>query len=83
VIEDNTSGATAEMLLQSHDDFLRLLPALPAGWPEGRVNGLCARDSFHVDIRWGSNRLLPMAISRRLGGTCNVRYGKTESMVFS
>jgi alpha-L-fucosidase 2 len=78
-VDGNTAGAAglAEMLLQSQDDFLHLLPALPAAWPDGRVSGLCARGSFQVDMRWRSSRLISVVISSKPGGTCNVRYGKT------
>jgi alpha-L-fucosidase 2 len=78
-IDGNTAGAAglAEMLLQSQDDFLHLLPALPAEWSDGRVSGLCARGGFQVDMRWRSSRLISAAISSKLGGTCNVRYEKT------
>jgi alpha-L-fucosidase 2 len=78
-VDGNTAGAAglAEMLLQSQGDFLHLLPALPAAWPDGRVSGLCARGGFQIDMRWRSNRLISAAISSKLGGTCNVRYGRT------
>jgi alpha-L-fucosidase 2 len=78
-IDGNTAGAAglAEMLLQSQGDFLHLLPALPAAWPDGRVSGLCARGGFQVDMLWRSNRLVSVTISGKQGGTCNVRYGTT------
>jgi alpha-L-fucosidase 2 len=78
VVDGNTAGAAglAEMLLQSQGDFLHLLPALPVAWPDGRVTGLCARGGFQVDMHWRSNRLISAAISSKLGGICNVRYGR-------
>lgn len=73
-IQGVTAGI-AEMLLQSHDGFITLLPALPAAWPEGKVEGLRARGGFIVDMQWKERRLERVRITSALGNRCVVRSG--------
>lgn len=67
-----TSGIT-EMLLQSHDSTVHLLPALPDAWKSGEVKGLRARGGFVVDIAWADGRMKTSAITSTVGGVCTIR----------
>ena len=72
-----TSGV-AEMLLQSQNDVISLLPALPKAWATGHANGLCARGNFEItEMYWKNGRLERATILSKSGGTCTVRYGGT------
>lgn len=67
-----TSGI-AEMLVQSHDGAIQLLPALPSNWPNGEVKGLKARGGFTVDMKWSDGKVESATIASALGGNCRLR----------
>ena len=67
------AAGVCEMLLQSHDNAVHLLPALPDDWREGAVKGLQARGAFTVDMSWQSGQLQQATITSKIGGTLRLR----------
>jgi len=73
---DGNFGATsgiAEMLLQSHEGFIDILPALPKIWANGNYKGLVARGGFVVDVKWENSKVTKLVVKSQLGGTCLLR----------
>jgi alpha-L-fucosidase 2 len=73
---DGNFGCTAgiaEMLMQSYDGFIYVLPALPTVWGKGEIKGLVARGGFEMDIKWSQNKVEKVTIKSRNGGNCRLR----------
>ncbi len=67
-----TAGIT-EMLLQSQNNELYLLPALPVSWQTGSIAGIVGRGNFVVDIHWANQKLTSATILSKNGGLCTIR----------
>ncbi len=76
-IDGNFGGAAAvaEMLVQSNENEIRLLPALPDAWSEGSVKGICARGGFEIEMTWSNKNLNKVIISSKKGGKTTLILG--------
>ncbi len=75
---DGTMGVSAgitEMLLQSHEGTIHLLPALPDEWPRGQFEGVCARGGFEINIQWEEGSFTKVEVLSKAGKTCRIDAG--------
>ncbi len=74
---DGSFGVTAavtEMLMQSHDGFIKLLPALPDEWSDGEFKGLVARGGFELDFVWKNKMITQLKILSKAGEVCRIEW---------
>ncbi|OXA98683.1 alpha-L-fucosidase [Flavobacterium oncorhynchi] len=77
---DGNFGCTAgfaEMLMQSQEDAIHLLPALPTVWKDGSIKGLVARGGFVIDMTWKNNKVSELKIYSKIGGNCRLKVENT------
>lgn len=82
-IDGNFGGSAGviEMLLQSDDENVYLLPAVPGSWQKGAVSGICARGGFELSMKWQNGKLTEAEVLSRNGKPCNLHYdGKSLTL---
>ncbi|MFA6126898.1 MAG: glycoside hydrolase family 95 protein [Bacteroidales bacterium] len=75
---DGSLGVTAgitEMLMQSHEGMIDLLPALPTEWGAGRFKGVCARGAFELDMNWKDGKITSVEVLSKDGQVCRIKTG--------
>jgi len=82
-IDGNFGGAAAvaEMLVQSGDATIMLLPALPDAWNEGSVSGLCARGGFVISMNWSNKTLKTVTVVARSAGKTTLKSGNKQKQI--
>ena len=82
-IDGNFGGVAGvcEMLMQSGDGVIELLPALPEAWNEGSVSGLCARGGYEVSFEWKGGYVRGCSIKARNSGTVILKYNGQQKTI--
>lgn len=82
-IDGNFGGAAAvaEMLVQSTENEIHLLPALPDVWNEGSVKGICARGGFEVSMEWNNKKINSLSVFAKKGGKTTLFFGNEKKEI--
>ncbi|MEI9958889.1 MAG: glycoside hydrolase family 95-like protein [Ferruginibacter sp.] len=81
---DGNFGATAgiaEMLVQSQNGIIQLLPALPKVWNNGLVKGICARGGFVIDMEWKNGNVVKATVLSKNGNECKLLVNGQEKII--
>jgi len=70
------------MLLQSHKDYIAILPALPQSWKDGEISGLRARGNMELSMKWSDGKLREGTVKSLCGGRCNLKYDGKILLVY-
>ena len=76
-----TMAGVAEMLLQSHEGVIKILPALPKAWKTGSFEGLVARGNFVVSAEWNEGKPTSVSVHSQSGGQCRIAFPGMDSAV--
>ncbi len=79
-IDGNFGGTAgiAEMLIQSHEDFIRLLPAIPPIWDNGKFAGLCVRGGGEVDLEWKNGKVKTLTFGATKNNSFKIKLPNTN-----
>jgi alpha-L-fucosidase 2 len=82
-IDGNFGGAAAvvEMLMHSSEKEIRLLPAIPDAWSEGKVEGICARGGFEISMEWKDKKPIMVTVLSKTGGNTMLFHGEKQVSV--
>jgi len=82
-IDGNFGGSAAviEMLVQSSEDEVRLLPALPDVWESGSVSGICTRGGYEISMEWNNKLLTKLSVIAKKGGTTTLISGNSHKTI--
>ncbi|MEA5404737.1 glycoside hydrolase family 95 protein [Arcicella sp. DC2W] len=82
-IDGNFGGTSgiSEMILQSHDGLINILPAIPDDWQDGEIKGMKARGGFEIDITWKNKQVTQLVIRSSIGGNCIIKTPNTLNLV--
>ena len=69
------TAAVTEMLMQSHEGIIELLPALPSEWASGKFNGVCSRSGFELNFTWSNMKITQVEILSKVGKKCRINTG--------
>lgn len=82
-IDGNFGGASGviEMLIQSHNHQINLLPALPKAWSDGAIRGVCARGGFELSFKWSESELVELEVFSKNGNPCVLNYNGVSKVI--
>ena len=83
---DGTLGVAAgiaEMLIQSHEGKIELLPALPDEWSEGEVKGMCTRGAFVINMKWMQKKITSLEILSKQAGICRIQLNNKMKVYYN
>ena len=75
ILVEGALGASAgitEMIIQSHEGVIELLPAVPNAWSSGEFEGVCVRGGFELNIAWKDKKITSLEIKSKAGKTCKI-----------